>query len=60
MRYEIQAVQPKRGKMDTDVISTNKRRIYDRVKQLTDRGQQCRVRDATGHILGPEEVEDLR
>ena len=60
MQYTIQVNQPKRGRMDTDIISSNKKRIYDRVRQVTGRGQQCRVFDSTGHILTPEEVEELR
>ncbi len=60
MQYTIQVNQPGRGKMDTDIISSNKKRVYDRVREVTQRGQQCRVFDSTGHILDPDEVHELR
>lgn len=59
MQYDIQAVQPGQRRMITDMISSNKRVIYDRVKVLTQRGQQCRVHDRSGRILETHEVEDL-
>jgi hypothetical protein len=60
--YDIQKVEKvgpgKRGRrvLVTDLVTSNKQRIFDRVKELDRRRQQCRVVPQYGPILEAEEV----
>jgi hypothetical protein len=49
------------GMLQTDLVTGSKRRVVDRAIEIMDRGEQCRVLDSTGAILGPENfVHDYR
>jgi hypothetical protein len=43
----------------TDMVSSDKRRIFNRVKELNGRGQQCRVVPQYGPYLSHEEIKEL-
>lgn len=45
----------------TDLVSSNKRRVYDRAQELTARGQHCRIMLPHRTMpLSNEEFRDLR
>lgn len=62
MAYEIQRVERDRNGIPglfTDLVSKNRRRIFERAKELNGRGQQCRVVDSRGHVLDGKEMQEL-
>ena len=62
MLYDIEAVVRDKHNVPglaTDMVSGSRRRIYGRVKELTKRGQQCRVRDQQGRLLSGRDIEEL-
>lgn len=60
MLYDIQRVED--HALKTDLVSSSKRRVYARVKELNSpaRRQQCRVVDQQGNILSDREIHDMR
>lgn len=63
MLYDLQAVVKDRDGVpgiQTDLVTSSKRRIYNRVQELAGRKQQCRVKDQTGRVLSAEEIHDMR
>ena len=64
MLYDIQAVQRSKEGVPvlvTDLVTSNKLRVFDRVKELNGRRQQCRVIPQYGRgPLNDREIQDLR
>ena len=63
MLYDIQKVERDKWNhpvLRTDLVTSSKRRIFNRVRELEGRKQNCRVIDQQGHILTPEEIHDMR
>lgn len=44
----------------TDMVSSDRRRVGNRVRELTKRKQQCRVVPQYGPYLSAEEIQELR
>lgn len=62
MLYDIQKVERDKWNhpvLRTDLVSSSKRRIFNRAKELNERRQQCRVLDQTGRILNGKEIVEL-
>jgi hypothetical protein len=63
MLYDLQKTQRDRNgfpQILTDLVTTSKRRIYERGTELKKRGQQIRIIKQTGELMTAEEFEDLR
>jgi hypothetical protein len=61
--YDIQKVERDKWNhpvLRTDLVSSSKRRIFDRIRELEDRKQNCRVLDQYGRVLKTEEIYDMR
>lgn len=52
MLYDIQVSRD--GGLQTDLVTSSKRRMIDRAIEIEDRGELYRVVDRQGNILGPE------
>lgn len=62
MLYDIQkSERDSRGvpRLVTDMVSGNKRRVFNRCKELEGRRQQFRVVPQYGRYLQPEEIQEL-
>lgn len=62
MLYDLQAVERTSEGVPhlvTDLVTSNKRRIFARVKELNGRRQQCRVVPQYGDIFSGQEIADL-
>lgn len=52
MLYDIQVSRD--GGLQTDLVTSSKRRMIDRAIEIEDRGELYRVLDRSGNLLGPE------
>lgn len=62
MIYDIQRVERDKNGIPglyTDLVTPSRRRIFNRVRELNGRKQQCRVKDMTGRTLNDREIKDL-
>ena len=63
MLYDIRAVVKDKNKipgLQTDLVTSSKRRIFARCQELVGRKQSFQVRDQTGHVLTADEIHDMR
>jgi hypothetical protein len=63
MLYDLQTVVRDKNNvpgLQTDLVTSSKRRIYDRIVELKKRKQQARVWDQTGVLLSAEEIDEMR
>jgi hypothetical protein len=63
MLYDVQKVErDKWGTpvLRTDLVTSSKRRIFNRVWELQGRKQQNRVIDQDGRIMQPEDIHEMR
>ena len=63
MLYDVQKVEKDRWGhpvIRTDLVTSSRRRIFNRTQELTGRKQKSRVLDQYGRILDPEEIFDMR
>jgi hypothetical protein len=61
--YDLQKVERDKWNhpvLRTDLVTSSKRRIYNRVQELKARKQQHRVIDFYGNILETRDIEDMR
>lgn len=59
MLLDLQVVKPNERGLYTDLVTSSRRRLFNRLREVTARGQQARVLDETGRILSTDETKNL-